>query len=466
MRLSIRIYCFIHYFCSQRKEPKIYIYPQNIPKEVRYYSPGLQKRFIATYNKFSGSLKEKKDVITKAWEEVEKYYFYDNRAKSYLPRKTKVALKNRYEVANDCPLDVQELPNEMYKRIWMVQYNNHAVSGDYEYAKNMAWQAIKRFVFYDSNTCEWKSLKKRAYINGYEEAIIKKIKTGGDSMLNVDCNQPFKFFVPLMKSEGASFLFEKKDDKGGINYFLKGEASNTKIDKAGERVSSNFIKKMINTALGLNAYIEHEHHTLKTVGYISNVEGDNDTFIPTVHLEPIEENPYSKSIVMKTRHGTKLGFSISGTLSKVSTTYDEKSGINVTELVDGNIDEVSVTARPCGDLAPFNLVQSIQKSLNELDKSGKIKKDAVPVVKKESKEIDVVALMKKLNELEQDSALNIFGSVLVEIMYSFRKLVWNTYYDMTLSNDEKTKRMNSLRKEFIEMISGQMDKIIEAITPE
>ena len=428
----------------------------------------MQQHYIAAYNKAASTIKDKNVLVNKAWEEVDKYYFYDAKIKSYLPKKIKIAFKPRYDKASDCPIDVQNLPNEMYKRIWMVQYNNYVdvSKNNYNYANTMAWQSIKRFIYYDMNTCEWKQRKKRSYINGYEEAVLKKFKMEGKSMQNVEvnCSQPFKFFIPLMKNMENSFVFEKKDNVGKINYFLKGEASNTKIDKANERVSSNFINKMIRTSLGMNSYIEHEHHTLKTIGYVYSVDGDENTFIPTIHLEPPEENEYSKAVIMKTKHGTKLGFSISGTLSKIATSYDEKSGTNITELLDGNIDEVSVTARPCGNLEPLGLVQSIQKSLDDLEKKSKEEKKDDKIDKKE---LDVNVFMKKLEgDIEQDSALAVFGSVLTETMYSFRKLIWNTYYDMTLNNEDKKKRMDVLKQEFVTIISGQIKRIIESISQE
>ena len=93
----------------------------------------------------------------------------------------------------------------------------------------------------------------------------------------------FKAFVPLKTGkDGKVQIFEKsvKDSDGNEKKvkFLRGEASNTNIDKALERVSPAFIKKMKDTVKGKNVFLEHEHHLLKTVGYVDSTSGNGLIF--------------------------------------------------------------------------------------------------------------------------------------------------------------------------------------------
>jgi len=548
----------------------MYSYPSNIPDDVKGCFDGLQKRYIAKYNEIFENTKNEDEAKINAWEEVKKYYYYNDKNSIYLPIKLKAPLKRNYIDIKECPDDVQLLPDEVVKRIWMIQYNNAVGEGKlFKEAKDIAWKAVKNFVFYHIPTCTWKYIrKKNSFAVALQEAMKRKMiersgkntelsiqKSRGEEMKDdtINCFEEFKCHIPLQKNEQGMYLFEKTEG-GKKEYYLKGEASNTKIDKVNDRVSSSFILKMIKSALGLTVFSEHKHDTEHTVGYISNVEGNENSFIPTTHLESTEENPITKSIVAKTKHGTKLYYSIHGGLTKIATTLIE-AGQEIQELIDGYIDEISVVAWPAGEITPLTFAQSLAKSLDEMEKalkhnsklaesepswssvdktslpkaafaensgnnksewsyphhhivdgteknddgiytngtmylhkgglnaawaaangarSGEEASDAIKshlqthrkalgMDEKKSLEenggLKIESLIKAIQTIEDDTTYSLFSTMLMESVYSFKKLITRVINDTALNPENKKEKIADLKSELDSILKSQLKKL-------
>lgn len=176
----------------------------------------------------------------------------------------------------------------------------------------------------------------------------------------------FKAFIPF--GDPSKMIVEK--EVGGVKRkFLHGIASNTQVDKEGERVTKNFIAKMKEQAIGLTVFAEHEHTIDKTLGFIDEIGGDEENFEVVTSLEPEynpENNPTGNETVTKVltklKHGTKLGYSIGGRVTKAVKVYDEELKKDIIELDDGELFEVTVTAMPAGK---NTFVQPLIKSMNE-----------------------------------------------------------------------------------------------------
>ena len=465
----------------------IYTYPSSIPECVSDYSDGLQKIYIATYNQEIVVSNDEKLADDKAWIKVKESYYFDNKVDSYLPIKLQKPLLRRYDKISECPVDVQKLPDDDIKRIWMVQYNNAALDGDFKKAKDVAWKAIKNFIFYHIPTCTWKRLPKRNdFAIAFQKAMKEKLmiatiqksrgygmKKDKDGEVELNGYEPFECHIPLQKDKNGSFLFiiEKiNNGKSEKEYFLKGEASNTKIDWMNDRVSPTYVKKMVDTALGLTVFSEHKHDTEHTLGYISNVEGNEQTFVPTTHLENPDENSLVRSIVAKTKHGTKLFYSIHGGLTKIATTLLE-GGNEVRELLDGFIDEVTITAWPAGKLAPLTFAQSLAKSLSNVDKTIETtkKQDEGMEVKEEVKksgeerEVNLVKLTKALETIADDTTAQLYWAVIYNSMNSFYSLSRSIMNNMNLQSEVKKEKINKLKTELDGIIKEQLTKMFEFI---
>ena len=270
----------------------------------------------------------------------------------------------------------------------------------------------------------------------------------------------FRAFVPLeTDKDGKVIIFEKSvkdgDGKEKKVKFLKGEASNTNIDKALERVSPDFLKKMKDTVKGKNVFIEHEHHLTKTVGYISETGGSENSFIAETALENEDENPLVKTLIDKIKHGTKIFYSIAGSITKASKQTVENIG-EVTELLDGEIYELSFTALPEGNVG---FVEPIMKSFKALLKNKEMISD------EELTEI-TEDIMKTLDEMIQRSGLE---SDVSDLFWSFRSAVSRITYDSDLSPTKKKDKIISLSSEYgekVEEISVDIAELTETIETE
>ncbi|MHA2363892.1 MAG: ChaB family protein [Candidatus Hodarchaeales archaeon] len=259
-----------------------------------------------------------------------------------------------YSYPNDVPAQIKNLPAGAQK-IWVSTFNSVVRDGGSEdSARQAAWRNVKSKYKKEGNT--W--VKK--YINQInsklEKCQMKKFKnTTKDKGF-------FKTFIPLdAAGDGGSFIVEKEDN-GVKTKYLVGAASDLKTDREEERVGKKFLEKMKSSAMGLTVFAEHEHTLEKTLGFISDVGGE-ETFIAETALEPEDENELVKSIISKLTHGTKLGYSIGGRVTEVGKVFDPDLNKDIKELLDGELYEVSVVAMPA---SKGSWVTPIFKSLEEI----------------------------------------------------------------------------------------------------
>lgn len=190
----------------------------------------------------------------------------------------------------------------------------------------------------------------------------------------------FEFFMPFDKEQRDGRDFVKVVEKDGKK-FIRGEASNTKRDKDGERMSSNFIKKMQDTAIGKPIFVSHKTEVENTIGYISAVDGDKDSFCIEAALEPEynkgtgEGNEKVNMVLEKITHGTPLGYSVGGRVTKAYKELDTTNGQTTTVFDDGEINHTGVVAIPAAFVSPLSVMV---KSLNiggEIVRAGDYEKE-------------------------------------------------------------------------------------------
>jgi len=404
-----------------------------------------------------------------------------------LPIKTKEPLKKSYSKISECPLDVQDLPDWTIQRIWIIQYNNAVVEkSTYEKAKDIAWEAVKKFVYYDTNTCQWKRKQKRnTFAIELQKALKRKLlknnmvlsKSQGEGKMSeetLNFHKKFECFVPLKENGDGLILYKvKRENEEGEDWFIEGEASNNKIDKENDRVSKSFLKKMAKNSTGLTIYAEHEHDLEHALGVIVKSDYADGSFSIKAKLEPEENNDLVKKIVSKIQTGINLGFSVFGALTKVAFTQAKNSGAEIRELLDGMIDEISVTSRPAGNVASIGLSQSVSKSFNDMiediKKSNKEQEDTKEyeedIKEKIEKEIDVEDLTtkqfiseisKKLGSIKEDASYDLFMSALSATFWSFRKLFRNIMRDEKIGVADKKKKINILKNEYVSLFQSQI----------
>jgi hypothetical protein len=278
-------------------------------------------------------------------------------------------------------------------------------------------------------------------------------------LINKTDQGDFKAYVPLETGvDGKVKIFEKSvkdgDEERKVK-FLRGEASNTKIDKALERVSPQFIKKMRDTVKGRNVFVEHEHHLLKTVGFVDETDGNNDSFIATTALEPEDDNLLVKALLSKIKHGTKLFYSIAGKITKATKQFVEDVNAEVTELIDGEVYELSFTALPEGNVG---FVEPIMKSFKELLKNKNLTNDEIITLTEKT--------MKTLDEMVQRSGIE---EDLSNLFWSFRSAVSRITYDSDLTPAKKKDKIISLSEEYgqkVEKLATEVAELTEEIESE
>lgn len=277
-----------------------------------------------------------------------------------------------------------------------------------------------------------------------------------ETLINKTDKGEFITYIPLQLGEDGKVRIFEKSIKGsdGVEKtvkFLKGEASNTKIDKALQIVSPEFIKKIKSTIKGINVFVEHEHHLEKTAGYISDVGGDIDTLEVITALEDENENPLVKSIINKIKHGTKIFYSIAGKTTKATKEFVKDVGAEVTTLVDGEIWEVSLTALPEGNV---NFVEPIMKSFKDFLKETK---------ERSLTNADIVnatenTIIKALDEIVQRSGLE---QDMYDMFWAFRDVVYRITRDEDLTPAEKKTKIISISDEYAEKVESLSTEIVE-----
>lgn len=273
------------------------------------------------------------------------------------------------------------------------------------------------------------------------------IKGKNKEFINDGDGGEFTAYVPLsLNKDGQVNIIEKSIGEGDskkIIKYVRGEASNNNVDKANERVSKSFLKKMASTLVGLNVFMEHEHHLTKTLGFIDAAEyGDSATTIDTA-LEDESKNPLVKMILDKMSHGTKMFYSIAGKITKAVKGFDESLQKDVTELEDGEIWEVSITALPEGNV---NYISGLQKSLKNFVKM---------INDNESPE---ESISKALTEMVQSSEAH---TMLSDFYWAFKDAIWNVIYNTDLTPEEKKNKILAVSDEFSNKVEELSVKIAE-----
>lgn len=267
----------------------------------------------------------------------------------------------------------------------------------------------------------------------------------------------FTVNIPLVKSQNQFIIEKAKPTGDGKDYFLFGEASNTLVDKTKERVSPEFIKSMRSQANGMTVFAEHKRIITKTLGYISAVGGDENSFTAETALEDPNDNKLVNRIIKKLKHGTHLAYSIGGFIDKVTKTVDD-TGASIRNLMSGELLEITVTAMPAGNV---DWLSAVKKSLSsyQIPNEGGIMQannSADPVLFKSLMDkVYELVFQKTLAEMVQTQGLQ---SQLNEYWWAFRDAIWRIIYD---TNSNFTPQQ---RKDAINNIAGEFSVKVESIS--
>ena len=270
----------------------------------------------------------------------------------------------------------------------------------------------------------------------------------------------FKALIPLNQKDGHIEILEKKVGDKTVK-FLRGVATNTQVDKEDERMSKSFVDKIKKQILGLNVFVEHEHSIDKTVGYVEEVIDDGDNVVVDTELESKDENPLLKSFVNKLKHGTKIGYSIGGRISKAKKVWDDFAKKTITEIEDGDIFELTLTALPAG---VGTWTTPIRKSLKDLFDQQEIKdqlKDNDESTTEISDEDFVKKFTKALDEMVQANELQ---NDMWDIFYSFRQAIYSILESTELNPTQKKEKIMALSNEFAVKVEQFASKIAELMT--
>jgi len=274
----------------------------------------------------------------------------------------------------------------------------------------------------------------------------------------IDVDEEFEVTLPFMTDEKGCVQVFKKEVGDKKVFIIKGEATNTGIDKEDEYVTEDFLKKIKADAeqTRLPAFYEHQRTVDGTIGYVDPEESEivksqNLTRLRVgIAAEDPEKNEKVQKIIDKTEHGTPLGLSIGGRLIRVKRSYNEELGRPVNRLGDGEAWEISVTALPAIYSQPLEIimkalsgtskviitdVKKLKETLNEMMEARDIQSrchdlwwlmwDKFREIK-DDPEMDVSDKKDDLGELVEDF-VNEFNSMIKELISDFVKR-----YDLNL----------------------------------
>lgn len=286
------------------------------------------------------------------------------------------------------------------------------------------------------------------------------MKSSIDIVNNTKDKGFFKALIPLNQKDGHTEIIEKELSAGVKVKYLRGVATNTQIDKEDERMSKSFVDKIKATVQGLNVFAEHEHSIEKTVGYIDEVIDDGDNVIVDTALEDESNNPLVKSILNKIKHGTKIGYSIGGRITKASKYFDEQLKKTITQIEDGEIYEVSLTAMPAG---VGTWTSPIRKSLSDLFSQPEIQEQlkneptSAPTIDVSSPDF-VKKLTKALDEMVQTNKIK---DDMWDIFYAFRESLYSVVESSDLTPTQKKEKILGLANEFAMKVEEFATKIAD-----
>lgn len=157
----------------------------------------------------------------------------------------------------------------------------------------------------------------------------------------IELDQPFEF-------EGGTVSKTWTDARTGER-FIRGVASGVKVDRDGERVSKNAIRKMAEQAQrgGVKLTSSHQQDWATEIGDVVKATHDPETDelvvdckLPAEGHDPIADKAWNTI----TKHGVRLGFSIGGKLRKA---YFEVADFGKRKVLDEiGLRHVALTANP------------------------------------------------------------------------------------------------------------------------
>ena len=177
--------------------------------------------------------------------------------------------------------------------------------------------------------------------------------------------------APRMKTDtGVDFrfhtgrleVFTRKDEATGEDIrFLRGVASDDKIDRHGERFSKNALARMAETAkANLTLFGDHFHSWENTLGRAAEAAiNPQGQFEVVFQLEGEEAQPKIRQLWAKLKGKAKLALSVGGRILK--TFIEDDGGRQVRVLDDIELLEVSIVGIPAN---PRTWVEAIVKSLD------------------------------------------------------------------------------------------------------
>lgn len=273
-------------------------------------------------------------------------------------------------------------------------------------------------------------------------------------------NGKFNILIPFGVPSTA--ILEK--EVGGVKRkILQGIASSTSVDRDNDVVTKEFLAKMRKQALGLTVFKEHNWNIDATLGYIGEIGGDDNTLIVDTVLEPEETNPEVTKILNKLDHGTRLGYSIGGVLTKTKK-VKSADGTMIRQLIDGDLYEVSVTAMPANT---DTWVTALEKSLvdfpdgDEGDATETHTTQESPVMEKSTSKDE--ALVKILDDVLESDKLH---NLLYDLFWAFKGIICQVVYDDNLTPEQKRVAIETTSVEFgakVETISAQLAALVESV---
>lgn len=133
-------------------------------------------------------------------------------------------------------------------------------------------------------------------------------------------------------------------------HYLEGYASDTNLDRDGDRMSMGALKSMLkNIEDGMNLYLDHEHNLANTLGIILKGEIRGNRLWIQCRLEDPDINPMVKSLLNKMETGVKVGLSIGGDMVKHHFEDDLNLNKRVRVIDDVVLYEISAVGLPSNE---------------------------------------------------------------------------------------------------------------------
>lgn len=165
------------------------------------------------------------------------------------------------------------------------------------------------------------------------------------------CNIPSCQLNLRHEHKTFGFQVEKKwQDKaapGKQYWYLEGYASDTSLDRDGDRMSISALKAM-NKAIeeGMNLFLDHKHELMNTLGVILKSELRGDRLWIQARLEDPDINPLVKQIIHKMDIGERVGLSIGGDMLAHHDEFNNTIGKSVRVIDDVALYEISAVGLP------------------------------------------------------------------------------------------------------------------------